>query len=123
MLVLLVASRSTRLMDSPKCDGAEVPQTPNGTGRHASYTSDDSTVCGSDVEKRDLESNSVRHIDRSFSHYLGLSSPVSANLDDIEEDLADSDDEETPDVSALDYQRSALLAESHRHATNTDACA
>jgi hypothetical protein len=110
-------------MDSSKCDGAEAPQIPNGNTRHASYTSDDSTICGSDIEKRDLESNSIRHIDRSLSHYLGLSSPVSANLDDIEEDLADSDDEETPDVSALDYQRSTFKAISDHTAMDTDTCA
>lgn len=88
---------------------AETPQTPPGKGRHTSYSSDASTVYGSDIEKRDLESQSIRSTDRSLSHYLGFSSPVSANLDDIEEDLAESEDEETADVNALDYQRSASM--------------
>ncbi|KAF2685664.1 hypothetical protein K458DRAFT_416885 [Lentithecium fluviatile CBS 122367] len=90
-------------MESP--NGAETPQTPPSNGRHTSYSSDVSTVCGSDIEKRDLESQSIKPVDRSLSHYLGLSSPVSANLDDIEEDLAESEDGETADVNALDYQR------------------
>jgi hypothetical protein len=108
-------------MDSSDSIGTEAPQTPNGGNvRHASCTSDDSTVCGSDSEKRDLESNSIKHIDRSLSHYLGLASPVSANLEDIEEDLADSDDEETADVSALDYHRSASMATNSYFATHTD---
>lgn len=94
-------------MDST--NGAEEPQTPTGKGRHTSYSSDVSTICGSDNEKRDLESQSIKPIDRSLSHYLGFSSPVSANLDDIEEDLAESEDGETADVNALDYQRSASM--------------
>src|SRR4051794_1652826 len=95
-------------MDSPDSQGAETPQTPPiRNERHTSYSSDGSTVCGSDMEKRDLEGNCIKPIDRSLSHYLGLSSPVSANLDDIEEDLAESEDDEPADVNALDYQRSA----------------
>jgi len=94
-------------MESPH--GAEAPQTPPGNGRHTSYSSDNSTVCGSELEK-DLESQTVKPMQRSFSQLFALSSPVSANLDDIdEEDLADSEDEETADVNALDYQRSALM--------------
>jgi len=57
------------------------------------------------MEKVDLESQSIRPTERSFSHYLGFPSPVSANLEDIEEDLAESDDGETADVNASDYQR------------------
>jgi hypothetical protein len=111
---------STEFMDSSNCDGAEAPQTPNGNRRHPSCDSDDSTICGSDLEKKDLESNSIRQIDRSLSHYLGLASPVSANLEDIAEDLVDSDDEETADVSALDYQRSASTAANCFLTTDTD---
>lgn len=91
-------------MDSP--NGDETPQTASpGNGRRTSYLSDNSTVCGSDIEKVDLESQSIRPIERSFSHYLGFPSPVSANLDDIEEELAESDDGETADVNASDFQR------------------
>lgn len=90
-------------------DGAEAPQTPTQNGRHASQSSDDSTVCGSIFEK-DLEAQQIKPVERSFSQRFGMSSPISANLDDIdEEDLADSEDEHTPDATAaLDFQRSAL---------------
>jgi hypothetical protein len=87
-------------------NGAEAPQTPPDNGRHTSYGSDTSTVYGNDLEKRDVESQSVKHIDRSVSHYLGLSSPVSANLAEIDEDLAESEADDAADVNALDYQRS-----------------
>lgn len=63
-------------------------------GRHASSASDASTICASEYEKRDLESQqAVRTPDRSFSNFLGLASPVlSDSLDDIdEEDLAASE--------------------------------
>lgn len=86
-------------------NGAETPQpaSPTSPGRD----SDGSTVCGSEYEKKDLESQSVRPVDRSLSHYLGFSSPVNDNLDDIaEEDLADSECGETADVEKLDYQQS-----------------
>jgi hypothetical protein len=108
-------------MDSSDHKGAESPPTPKGNVRHASCASDDSTVCGSEFEKRDLESNSIKQIDRSLSHYLGLASPISANLEDIEEDLADSDDEEAADVNALDYHRSTSMATNSYCATLTDA--
>lgn len=94
-------------MDS--ANGAETPQTPTSNGRHTPSSSDVSTVCGSDIEKRDIESQSIKPIDRSLSHYLGFSSPVSANLDDIEEDLAESEDGEMADVNALDYQKSMFV--------------
>lgn len=87
---------------------AEVPQSPTSQGRHTSYSSDASTACGSDIENRDLESQSIKSTDRSLSHYIGLSLPVSANLADIEEDLAESEVGDTADVNPLDYQRSAL---------------
>ncbi|PVI02227.1 hypothetical protein DM02DRAFT_310545 [Periconia macrospinosa] len=81
-------------------NGAETPQ-PASPGRD----SDGSTVCGSEYEKRDLESQSVKPIDRSMSYYLGLASPVSDNLDDIaEEDLEDSDCGETAEGEKPDYQ-------------------
>lgn len=57
------------------------------------------------MERVDLESQSIRPIERNVSHYLGFLSPVSANLDDIVEDLAESDDGETADGNASDYQR------------------
>jgi len=87
-------------------NGAEAPQTPTENGRHASHSSDDSTVCGSIYEK-DLESQQIKPVERSLSSRFGMSSPISANLDDIdEEDLADSDDEDTADANeALDYQK------------------
>jgi hypothetical protein len=90
-------------------NGAEAPQTPTESGRHASQSSDDSTVCGSIYEK-DIESQQIKPVERTFSQRFGMQSPISANLDDIdEEDLADSDDEKTPDANAaLDYQRSAF---------------
>lgn len=106
-------------MDSP--NAANAPQTLTGHGRHTSYSSDESTVCGSDIEKRDLESQTIKPMERSLSQFLGFASPVSANLDDIEEDLAESDDEDAADVNALDYQRSEstdCLGQSG--ATNTD---
>jgi hypothetical protein len=92
-------------MEFPRSDEAEPPQTPPSSERHRSYSSDASTICGGDLEKRDLESGTIKPIDRSFSHYLGLASPISANLEDIEEDLAESEDEEGPHVNASDYQR------------------
>ena len=88
--------------------GSQSPQTPPNHGRQTSYSSDGSTVCGSDIEKRDLESQSIKPIERSFSQIFGMSSPVvSANLDDIEE--GDSEDEETADVNASTYQRSMFI--------------
>jgi hypothetical protein len=95
-------------MESPTFTEATASQTPPNSGRHTSYSSDTSTIYGSD-EKRDLESGTIKPVERSLSHYLGLSSPVSANLDDIEEDLAESDDGETADVNASDYQRSMSI--------------
>lgn len=97
-------------MESPTFTEVTAPQTPPSSGRHTSYSSDTSTIYGSD-EKRDLESATIKPVERSLSHYLGLSSPVSANLDDIEEDLAESDDGETADVNASDYQRSMLATQ------------
>jgi hypothetical protein len=88
-------------MEFPRSDEAEPPQTPP--------SSDASTICDGDLEKRDLESGTIKPIDRSFSHYLGLASPISANLEDIEEDLAESEDEEGPHVNASDYQRSEWM--------------
>jgi hypothetical protein len=90
-------------------NGAEAPETPTERSRHASQSSDESTVCGSIYEK-DIESQQIKPVERTFSQRFGMSSPISANLDDIdEEDLADSNDEKTPDANAaLDYQRSAL---------------
>ncbi|KAF2821076.1 hypothetical protein CC86DRAFT_411384 [Ophiobolus disseminans] len=91
-------------MDSP--NGAEVPKSLMENGRHTSYSSNNSTVCGNDFEK-DIESQQIKPAERSLSNLFGLSSPVvSANLEDIdEEDLADSEMGEKVDVSAMDYQR------------------
>lgn len=107
----LTCSINHGAMDSP--NGAQTPQTPPAEGRHTSYSSDGSTVCGTDYEKGDLESNSIRPIDRSISHYLGAALPISANLCDIEEDLAESEDGELADVNAIDYQKSGLTKYTH----------
>jgi hypothetical protein len=97
-------------MASPK--GAETPQTPPGhDGRHTSYSSEGSTICGSDIEKRDLESQTIRPASRSFSQYLGFPSPTSATLDDIgEEDIASEDDEPAEaSFSTIQYDRSKFM--------------
>ena len=91
-------------MDSPSLN--EKPQSPSTTRRDTLCSSDGSTICGSEAENKDLESQSIKPISRSWSSYIGLSSPVSANLDDIEEDIVESDGEEVADVSASDLQRS-----------------
>ena len=101
-------------MNSP--NGSQSPQTPPGNGRHTSYSSDGSTVYGADDEKKDLESQTVKTPDRSLSHYFGLSSPTSQNLDKVEEEdndieLADSEDGDAADVTASSYQRSVFSPE------------
>jgi hypothetical protein len=104
-------------------NGAEAPRTPGEDARHTPYSSDNSTVCGSIYEK-DLESQQIKPVERSMSSRFGISSPVSANLDDIdEEDLADSDEEDTADANAaLDYQRSASRYSAYSPLSdNTDA--
>lgn len=91
-------------MDSPT--RAEAPKSLVENGRHTSYSSDNSTVCGNDFEK-DLESQQIKPTERSLSNLFGLAQPVSDNLDDIdEEDLAESEVGEKVDVNAMDYQRS-----------------
>lgn len=96
-------------MESPKEAGA--PQTPPGRARHSSYSSDNSTIYGSDIEK-DLESQTIKPPQRSLSNlWRPTSPPIISTLDEIdEEDLVDSEDEDTADVSAMDYQRSASMA-------------
>jgi len=60
------------------------------------------------MEKRDLESQSIKPVERSFSQIFGMSSPVvSANLDDIDE--GDSEEEQAVDVNAPTYQRSMFI--------------
>ncbi|CAI6331467.1 unnamed protein product [Periconia digitata] len=89
-------------------NGAKTPQQPASPVRdqYTSYSSDDaSTVCASEFDKKDLESQSAKPQDRSISHYLGLSSPISDDLDDIEEEeFADSDNNQVADVKSPDYQ-------------------
>jgi hypothetical protein len=96
-------------MDPSNCNGAAGTQTPNRDGHHVSSTSEIQPISRSELEDRDLESQLTRHADRSFSHYFGLSAPVSAKLEDIEEDLAESEDEETAGSSASTYHRSASV--------------
>ena len=111
-------------------NGAQTPQTPPGSGhgRHTSCSSDASTVYGSDIEKKDLESQTVRTPDRSLSRILGLSTPTSANLDNVEEEddieLAESEDEDAADVTAADYEKSVFFLhisdnQLHKDMTNT----
>jgi len=79
-------------------------RTPDGPQR--SWSSDSSsTVYGSDAEKKDLESQSIRTIDRSFSHYLGVPTPVTANLDDIDEEFPESENGDVPTAAKPSYQR------------------
>ena len=92
-------------MDSP---GA--PHIPVNEGRHPSYGSDNSTVCGNDFEK-DIESQQMKTKERSFSTIFGMGSPVGSNLADIDDDeLAEPEEEEkTADVSAIDRERSTSM--------------
>ncbi|KAF2257626.1 hypothetical protein CC78DRAFT_600228 [Lojkania enalia] len=106
-------------MESPN----EASVRPFSDERHTSWSSDGvSTACGSDLEKRDLESKrnnkeqefkrlttfiegqQIKPINRSLSHYLTLSSPVTSNLDDIEESLEEDGDNKNS-TSDLENQR------------------
>ncbi|ORY17224.1 hypothetical protein BCR34DRAFT_555651 [Clohesyomyces aquaticus] len=98
-------------------DGAQTPPTPPANGQHTSYSSDNSTVRRTNIEIRDLESQSPKTVDRNFRRFLGLSLPVPANLDDIEDDLAESEDGGPLDCQSIDdhpngYPRLAALLNS-----------
>lgn len=68
-------------------------------------TSDGSTLYGSEIGQKDIESQITKPISRTWSDYIGFPSPVSANLEDIEEDLAESEDANAADEKTIDHQR------------------